>query len=221
MTQIWGGSDPGPMPRIARPLEATECRVLGSLLEKQQAVPDSYPMTLPALVTACNQKTNREPVLELDEAEVAEALKSLFRDVLVWRREGGRAVRWEQNVERRWKVSPAGKALMTLLLLRGAQTPGELRGRSERLFAFGLVAEVEAALVELAAGDEPLVRQLPREPGQKESRWIHLLGDESVFELGSSSASSAGDRPYSLAERVATLEARLEQLESRLAPLLE
>jgi uncharacterized protein YceH (UPF0502 family) len=208
-------ADPGPPKRVPRLMTAAECRVLGSLLEKQQAVPDSYPMTVPALVAACNQKTNREPVMELTETEVAEALRALSRDVLVGRREGGRAVRWEQNTERRWRVSPGGKAVLTLLLLRGAQTPGELRGRAERLHDFPSVAAVEAVLDDLAGGDEPLVRQLPREPGQKESRWIHLLGE------GAGAAHAASAAPVHLGAFApgSELEQRLTELEARIARL--
>ena len=213
--------DPGPPKRIPRPLSANECRVLGSLLEKQQAVPDSYPMTLPALVAACNQKTNREPVLELTENEVSEALHSLFRDVLVTRREGGRAVRWEQNTERRWRVTPAGRALMTLLLLRGPQTPGELRGRSERLHDFPSVAAVEAVLHDLAIGDEPLVRQLSREPGQKESRWAHLVGDPADLAahaaLGSTGPLLVFAPGSEIDDRLGALESRVARLETILA----
>jgi hypothetical protein len=210
-------ADPGPPSRIPRPLTAIECRVLGSLLEKQQAVPDSYPMTVPALVAACNQKTNREPVLELDEGTVSEALRSLLRDVLVSRREGGRAVRWEQNTERRWRVTPGGKAILTLLLLRGAQTPGELRGRSERLHDFPSVAAVETVLDELASGEEPLVRQLPREPGQKESRWMHLLGDAVELAVAIPKPSSSFAPGSELEERISALEARVSRLETLLA----
>ena len=202
---------------MPRPLSAVECRVLGALLEKQQAVPDSYPLTLPALVAACNQKTNREPVFELTESEIAEALRALSRDVLVGRREGGRAVRWEQNTDRRWRVTPGGRALLTLLLLRGAQTPGELRGRSERLHDFPSVAAVESVLDELAAGSEPLVRQLPREPGQKESRWIHILGDPADAAHVPPAAIAALAHGSSLDERLSALEARVVRLESLLA----
>ncbi len=213
--------DPGPMPRIPRPLTALECRVLGALLEKQQAVPDSYPMTLPALVAACNQKTNREPVVELTENEVNEALRALYRDVLVTHREGGRAVRWEQNTERRWRVTPGGRALLTLLLLRGPQTPGELRGRSERLHDFPSVAAVEAVLDDLARGDEPLVKQLAREPGQKESRWAHLIGDPAELAahavLGSSGSLVVFAPGSEIEERLGALEARVTRLETLLA----
>ncbi|MBZ0089467.1 MAG: YceH family protein, partial [Thermoanaerobaculia bacterium] len=159
------------MQRIPRQLDAVECRVLGALLEKEQATPEYYPMTIHALVAACNQKSNREPVLELSEEEVEAALRRLFEDVMVWRSEGARALKWSHNLDRRWGLTAPTKAVMTLLLLRGAQTAGELRGRGDRLHAFATVAEVEAALGDLAAGDpalgeQPLVAELPRAPGQ-------------------------------------------------------
>ena len=163
--------------RIPRRLDPVEIRVLGSLLEKEQATPEAYPLTLNALVAACNQRTNREPVMELAEAEVSAALDRLRQEVLVWRTESSRSERWKQSVERRWELDPPAKALLTLLLLRGAQTAGELRSRSDRLHPFASLAEVEAALRGLAAAPEPLVRELSRRPGQKETRWIHLVGD--------------------------------------------
>ena len=162
--------------RKPRALDAVECRVLGALLEKQQATPEYYPMTLSALVAAANQKTNREPVMELDEGEIQAALDRLFKDVLVWREAGARATKWSHNLDKRWGLTPATKAAITLLLLRGEQTPGEIRGRSDRLHPFASIADAEAALRELAAGDEPLSRELPRYPGQKENRWRHLAG---------------------------------------------
>ncbi len=117
--------------RIPRKLDFAEVRVLGSLLEKEQTNPETVPMTVNALIAACNQKTNREPVMQLTETEVVEALDRLRAEVLVWRTEGARTERWQQSVVRRWGLDRAGKALMTLLLLRGPQTPGELRTRSE------------------------------------------------------------------------------------------
>jgi uncharacterized protein len=169
-------TDETPPPRLPRPLDAVEVRVLGALLEKQQATPEYYPLTLHALVAACNQKTNRDPVTELDEAAVLAALERLREHVLVWKTGGARAERWEQNVDRRWGLDAATKAVVTLLFLRGEQTPGELRGRSDRLHAFATPSEVEDALQRLAAGPEPLVAERPRRPGQKESRWTHLAG---------------------------------------------
>jgi len=142
-------TDETPPPRLPRPLDAVELRVLGALLEKQQATPEYYPLTLHALAAACNQKTNRDPVTDLDEAAVLAALERLREHVLVWKTGGARAEKWEQNVDRRWSLDAGAKAVMTLLLLRGEQTPGELRGRSERLHAFATPGEVEAALQRL------------------------------------------------------------------------
>jgi uncharacterized protein YceH (UPF0502 family) len=215
--------------RKPRALDAVECRVLGALLEKQQATPEYYPMTLSSLVAATNQKTNREPVMELAEEEVREALERLFKDVLVWREAGARTLKWSHNLDRRWGLAPATKAAVTLLLLRGEQTPGEIRGRAERLHPFASVADAESALRELAAGDEPLARELPRFPGQKENRWRHLLG------VAADHSSPAGAPPPletperepaasapapSLEARLAAVEERLARIEAALAELL-
>lgn len=161
-----------------RPLTPTEIRILGALLEKEQTTPDAYPLTVNALLTACNQKTNREPVTDLSEGEVWDALEALRQDVLVWRIEGARAEHFEHRLDRRWHLTPARKAVMTLLLLRGPQTPGELRSRSARMHDFDSVDEVETTLGDLASGEEPLVVELPRQPGQRETRWGHTVGTE-------------------------------------------
>jgi uncharacterized protein len=206
--------------RIPRKLEPAEIRVLGSLLEKEQTNPETVPMTINALLAACNQKTNREPVMQLSEDQVVTALDGMRQEVLVWRTEGARTERWQQSVVRRWGLDRAGKALMTLLLLRGPQTPGELRTRSERLHPFASLEEVEEALRRLAGIDEPLVMELPRRPGQKEARWTHLVGDlapepepEELYEVADA---SAPPRP-SLASRVE----RLEEVVARLSEELE
>jgi uncharacterized protein len=178
--------------RIPRPLDPIEARVLGALLEKEQTTPEAYPLSLNALVTACAQKTNREPVMELTAREVSAALERLRQDVLVWRSDGVRVARWKQSVERRWDLDPAGKSLLTLLLLRGPQTVGQLRERSERMHPFGGLAAVEEALGRLAGGEEPLVHELARRPGQKESRWGHLLGTPQGVEAGADAAGAAG-----------------------------
>jgi len=200
-----------------------ECRVLGALLEKEQATPEYYPMTIHALVAACNQKSNRDPVLELSEMEVEAALRRLFEDVLVWRAEGARTLKWSHNLDRRWELTPATKAVMTLLLLRGAQTAGELRGRSDRLHAFATVAEVEAALAALAAadteqGEQALVGELERAPGQKERRWTHLVGSRNFAATQAAPPTSpvnVGARAE-IDQRLAELERRLERIESEL-----
>ena len=206
---------------IPRPLDAVEVRVLGALLEKEQTTPELYPLTVNALLAACNQKTNREPVLQLSEAAVWEALERLRQEVLVWRSEGARAERWKQSVSRRWGLDAAGKALMTLLLLRGPQTAGELRSRSDRLHAFASLEEVEETLRRLAATEEPLVAELPRRAGQKETRWTHLVGETAVETeraVPSATASASEDvapavpTRQPLADRVARLEDLVAQL---------
>jgi uncharacterized protein YceH (UPF0502 family) len=208
--------------RIPRKLDPVEVRVLGSLLEKEQTNPETVPMTVNAILAACNQKTNREPVMQLTEDQVVNALDWMRQEVLAWRTEGARTERWQQSVVRRWGLDRAGKALITLLLLRGPQTAGELRTRSERLHPFASLEETEEALRRLAADDEPLVVELPRRPGQKEARWIHLVGEASpepaaeVFEIADPSAPSSPTR-VALASRVE----RLEELVERLAADLE
>lgn len=204
--------------RIPRQLDAVEIRVLGSLLEKEQTNPESSPLSVNALIAACNQKTNREPVMELTEGQVVDALERLRQDVLVWRTEGARTERWQQSVVRRWGLDRAGKALMTLLLLRGPQTPGELRTRSERLHPFASLQEVEEALQRMAAIDEPLVRELPRRPGQKETRWIHLVGE---IAAPAETAEPAFDEIAPARAAGPTLSSRVEQLEALVARLAE
>jgi uncharacterized protein len=211
--------------RIPRKLELAEIRILGSLLEKEQTNPETVPMTVNAIIAACNQKTNREPVMQLSEDQVVNALDSMRQEVLVWRTEGARTERWQQSVVRRWGLDRAGKALMTLLLLRGPQTPGELRTRSERLHPFASLEEVEEALRGLAGMDEPLVMELPRRPGQKEARWTHLVGElapepepEEIDEVGPAAASRSSlvSRVEGLEEVVARLVEELEELKRQL-----
>ena len=211
--------------RIPRKLDPAEIRVLGSLLEKEQTTPEAYPLTVNSLLLACNQKTNREPVMELTEGQVVEALERLRQEVLVWRTEGARSEKWQQSVVRRWGLDRAGKALMTLLLLRGSQTPGELRTRSERMHPFASVEEVEQALQRMAAMDEPLVLELPRRTGQKEIRWTHLVGDvvEPAAPRGRTATPipepelPAGPLPGALSARVA----KLEEIVAKLAEDVE
>ncbi len=212
-------TDDAPPARLPRPLDPVEIRVLGALLEKQQATPEYYPLTRNALVAACNQKSNRDPVTDLSAGEVEAALERLREHVLVWKVGGSRAERWEQNVERRWALDGATKAVMTLLLLRGPQTPGDLRARSERLHAFATLDEVEIALAKLAEGLEPLVAGLPRAPGQKEARWAHLVaGPVEGVATAAPSGPPAG-RPDSLESRVGSLEERMAALSREISDL--
>lgn len=150
--------------------------MLGCLLEKQQATPEYYPLTLSALLAACNQRSSRDPVLKLSERDVAQALERLARDGLVTRDEGARATRWSQTIDRRLGLDAASKAVLTVLLLRGPQTVAEVRSRTTRLHAFDSVAAAEAALADLAAPPDPVAVLLERAPGQKEARWGHRVG---------------------------------------------
>ena len=207
-----------------RQLDPVEIRIVGALLEKEQTTPEIYPLTMSALLAACNQKTNRDPVMQLTETQVDAALETLRQDVLVWRTEGARSEKWQQSVTRRWGLDTAGKkALLTLLLLRGAQTVGELHTRSERLHAFASLTEVEETLRKMAAIDEPLVVELPRRTGQKENRWIHLVGEVAAPSIPDAPpelpASASTGVSSSLASRVQKLEETVARLAEELAAL--
>jgi uncharacterized protein YceH (UPF0502 family) len=208
-------------PRLPRTLDAVEVRILGSLAEKQLSTPEYYPLTVNALVAACNQKSNREPVMELSENEVQRALDRLQDEKLVWKVMGGRAVRYDHNLDALWHIDRPAKALLTLLFLRGPQTAGEMRGRSDRLHSFDSVADVESRLQEMAAHPEPLVRQLPRRPGQKEERWAHTVGGMVVEEPPAPEHAAETREPLSarvqrLEEQVAALSAELRGLKEKL-----
>ena len=158
-------------------INETEARVLGSLVEKQLTTPEYYPLTLNALTAACNQKSNRDPVISLDETAILAAIDSLRDKNLVYLFYGSssRAVKYKHMLPGVFELEPPAVAVMTLLLLRGPQTVGELRGRSDRLHEFSGLGEVQEALDDLAGRDEPLVLKLERQPGQKEARYAHLL----------------------------------------------
>jgi uncharacterized protein YceH (UPF0502 family) len=207
--------------RTPRKLDPVEIRVLGVLLEKEQTTPEACPLSLNAVIAGANQKTNREPVMQLSEEQVGDALERLRQEVLVWRTEGARTERWQQSVVRRWGLDRAGKALMTLLLLRGPQTAGELRTRGERMFEFGSLQEVEDALRAMAEIDEPLVQEMPRRPGQKETRWTHLVGD--IPEWTEEPARTTPTEParYSPPADLAPSPTALSTLSSRLSHLEE
>jgi len=164
-------------------LSLIETRVLGTLYEKSLTVPDSYPLTLNALVSGCNQKTSRSPVMEASEAEVQAALDSLKAANLVMETSGGRVSRYSHNIERVLQVPSQSVAILTVLMLRGPQTAGELRINGERLHSFADISAVEGFLQELAARPAgALVVQLPRLAGSRESRWAHLLSGEPKVE---------------------------------------
>lgn len=164
-------------------LSLLETRVLGVLAEKQRTVPDSYPLTLNVLVAGCNQKSSRDPVIEASESEVAVALDSLRALSLIVETSGGRAARYGHNIERVLHIPTQSTALLTMLMLRGPQTAGELRINCDRLHKFADISSVEAFLVELAEREAGgLVVELPRQPGARENRWMHLLSGAPAIE---------------------------------------
>ena len=201
-------------------LNENECRVLGSLVEKQLTTPEYYPLTLNALTAACNQKSNRDPVMSLGETDVLSSIDSLREKNLVYTFHGStsRTVKYKHVMPNVLELEPPAVAVTTLLLLRGPQTIGELRGRSERLFEFKDLGEVQETLDELARRDEPLVVKLERQPGQKDARYAHLLSgavDASAFAVLRPTQSVPADN------RVEKLEDRIAALESEFAAFRE
>ena len=178
-------------------LDAVETRVLGSLLEKEMTTPDYYPLTLNALLAACNQKSNREPVMELDEAALRESLYSLEAKSLAGAAPAeGRVARFEHRLGEALNLGRRESALLCTLLLRGPQTPGELRGRSERMHRLEDLDEVQLVLQKLIEHDPPLVRVLPRQPGTKEARYVDLFGaHEAGISDDAPALESAGQTP--------------------------
>src|SRR5687768_15441912 len=202
---------------MTRQLSLLETRVLGTLYEKERTVPDSYPLTLNALVSGCNQKTSRSPVMEASDAEVQAALDSLKAANLVMETSGGRVSRYTQNLERVFQVPSQSAAILTVLMLRGPQTSGELRINCERLHSFADISAVQGFLDELAARPAgPLVMELPRLPGARENRWAHLLSGTPKTEVPPMSKEG-------LPETIARLEgevAALKELVARIAKQL-
>ena len=193
-------------------LDAVDQRVLGSLLEKQRTVPASYPMTLNALQTACNQTSSRDPVVDYDQPLLTEALRSLKERGLVrvvWADRGPRTLKYHQLLDERLALQPDERALMTVLLLRGAQAPGELRTRTERLHPFADREQVETVLRRLAALPTPLVRELERRAGQQDRRWVHLLGPVETGEAAVAPPPEKVDREIVLAGGPAARDAKV------------
>lgn len=205
-------------------LSAQALRVIGCLLEKQITTPEQYPLSLNGVVTACNQKSNREPVMNLSEGEVQDQLDQLVKKHLVTANSGfgQRVAKYEQrfcnSAFGNLQLNNAEVAILALLFLRGAQTPGELRTRSGRLHEFADVAEVEQTLESLIQRDDgAMVVRLAREPGKRESRFMHLFGGE----LDEQSTPVEADADSELATRVATLEQQVIALQTQLAQLLK
>ena len=202
--------------------DAVELRVLGCLVEKQRTTPDVYPLSLNALRLACNQSTNREPVVEYDEATIRGALERLSRKgwVRLASGPGSRAAKYRHMLDQALQLAGAEMALLCVLLLRGAQTPGELKQRTDRMHRFGSLEEIEQALDGLATRD--LVAQLPRRPGQKEERYLQLLGGESPAVAPEShrpEAPSDDGVPGGVGDRLAALEREVRALRDEVAAL--
>lgn len=202
------------------PLSAIDVRILGCLVEKQATTPETYPLTLNSLVLACNQKTSREPLMSLTEGQVGQVLRSLEGRGFTRLVMGGRADRWEHRLDKALELVKPQQALLGLLFLRGPQTLSELLTRSNRLYAFEDTAEVQHQLERLIGRD--LAVLLPRQSGQREDRYMHLLGETADLEalLAARSQGDAAPRGGSLDEgRIAELEARVAALEERLTRL--
>jgi uncharacterized protein YceH (UPF0502 family) len=200
-------------------LSLLETRVLGVLAEKQRTVPDSYPLTLNSLVSGCNQKTSRNPVLELTESQVQAAIDSLKGYSLVAETSGGRAFRYEHNTDRVLRIPSQSVILLTVLMLRGPQTAGELRIACDRMHNFADISSVEGFLNELAERQAgALVVKLARLPGARESRWAHLLSGAPAEEVAGPSDVPYAAHDVSLGE-VAALKANVARLEAEVASL--
>ncbi len=183
-------------------LSTAEQRILGVLLEKQVTVPATYPMTLSSVRTGCNQSSSRDPIVDYEEASVEKTLRGLKDRHLVrvvWSDSGRRTLKYHQLLSEVLELDDAERALVTVLLLRGPQAPGELKTRTDRLHAFADRGAVEVVLADLAARPEPLVRELPRIRGHHDSRWVHLLGDQLVTDGAATEEAPAVDRESVLA----------------------
>ncbi|MBM3344230.1 MAG: DUF480 domain-containing protein [Betaproteobacteria bacterium] len=202
-------------------LSLLQTRVLGVLVEKQHTVPDTYPLSLNALVAGCNQKTSRDPVMNVSEAEVQTAVDNLKYLSLVMEGAGSRVTRYEHNVGRVLQLPPQSVAILAMLMLRGPQTAGELRISCERLHKFSDISSVEVFLHELndrVAG--ALVVELPRRPGERENRWTQLLSGAPAAQAASQAPAAAGGETPALHERVSVLEQEVEALKALLAQLI-
>ncbi|UKJ06825.1 YceH family protein [Solitalea lacus] len=198
-------------------LDAVEQRVLGALIEKSKTTPEYYPLTLNSLAAACNQKSARKPVVNFDDDTIIEALNTLKKKGLVSTATGGtsRSVKYKHNLGIVFPIVPAEVTIICLLLLRGPQTPGELNTNSGRMYEFESLEEIQEMLEKLASGEHPFLVQLPKRPGQKEARYMHLLGGTPTIEDEEEPDMPIASRP------IAELEARLAKVESELAELKE
>ena len=203
-------------------LNHVETRVLGSLIEKDITTPDYYPLSLNALINACNQKSNRDPVMNLDENAVRDGLRALNDKGLAGTVSSAdsRVPKYEHRLQEAFNLPRAETAVLCVLLLRGPQTPGELRGRTERMHRFEELSDVHSALQRLIQRDPPLVKMLPRQPGTKETRYVHLLsGDVETAEMPAqepdfTAASADGERIARLENEIGSLKAEIAELKN-------
>lgn len=204
-------------------ITAAEARVLGALVEKEVTTPDYYPLSLNALLNACNQRSNREPVMDLDEDAVRQALHGLedLRLAGPARSADGRVTKYEHWLGEAYNFSRAEVALLCVLLLRGPQTPGELRGRTERMHRFDEIGDVLAGLQKLTEREPALVAVLPRQPGTKEARYAHLLTGPIEAALSARPEAAAVSMPQAdgQEQRIAQLEATVAELKQEVAAL--
>jgi uncharacterized protein len=204
-------------------LDLAETRILGCLLEKERLTPENYPISLNGLTAACNQSTNRDPVLTLEERVVEAGIIGLREKRLATmiHSSGARVQKYRHNLPDHYDLQPREVALLCVLLLRGPQTPGELRARTERMAAYPSIEAVESALRDLAGGDDPLVRMLPARPGQKENRYVQLLSGEPVEPPPGESQVTIGaprsSRTEAIESELAALRAELQQLREEFA----
>jgi uncharacterized protein YceH (UPF0502 family) len=204
-------------------LTADEARVLGALMEKEATTPDYYPLSLNALMNACNQRSNREPVMDLDEDAMRQALHGLEDLGLAGAARGAdsRVAKYEHRLGEAFNLTRAEDALLCVLLLRGPQTPGELRGRTERMHRFEEIGDVTAALQKLIERDPPLAALLPRQPGAREQRYAHLLSgvaDSAASQPVAGGVASSGDSSDG-SDRIGPLEAQVAELKKEVAEL--
>jgi len=215
-----GPAQTPPAPFEIAALDDLETRVLGCLIEKELTTPEYYPLTLKALTAACNQQSNRHPVVTLDETAVVRGLDGLQRKGLASNihQAGARVPKYRHLFTRKVPIRPAEVAVLCELLLRGPQTAGELKGRASRMHPFASLEEVEEALGRMAERTPPLVTLLERMPGQKEPRWAHLLAGEPAY---TEPGAAAGPGPEAATLKVRAEEERIAKLEARVAALEE
>jgi uncharacterized protein len=203
------------------PLNKVEARVLGALIEKELTTPEYYPLSLNALVNACNQKSNRDPVMALDEDTVSQALRGLEKEGLAAPADTSRVKKFEHRLQEQFNFDRRETAILCELLLRGPQTLGEMRSRAERMHRFDDLAQVQSTLQKLAQREPPLVKVLPRQPGTKEARYAHLLSGDVHVQAGELPADAAGEARTGGAHDIRRNadEQRVAQLEEEVAAL--